>query len=119
MKHAAIACVFASAIAISACSRRPLEVNELTTVTSPLRQYSAQVNEVVYGPHFGGETPSVEVWLSDGKRSEVIFQAPEERNDVQLVWQSATRLKILHSPTVPVSMFKVSSLGVTIELSNE
>lgn len=103
---------------MSACSRST-EVNELSSTESPQGNYVAQVKEVVYGPHFGGESPTIEVWLKNGVRSEMLFQAPEGGSQVRTVWQSATNLKIVRSASMPVILFKASSIGVIVELTDD
>ena len=108
------------ALALSACNSGPTEVQLLQTAQSPDGIYSGTVEEHIYGPHFGGEAPAVEVHVrhveSPQEDGGLVFQAPEEGSNVSVTWLGPERLQITHSAGLPVSSMRSAFETVKIDL---
>lgn len=100
---------------VCAYSQGP-EVNVLSQVTSVNGAYTAEVREVVYGPHFGGEAPAIEVWVSHAGQSECVLQRPEDVTEVTSRWVGPAQLRIQVTGNQAAEHFQPASLGATIEL---
>jgi hypothetical protein len=107
--------IFTAATVLAACSRAP-EVTVLSRTISPDGTYIAEVSEVVYGPHFGGESPAIEVWVAHGGQSERVLQLPEEGNEVVPHWIGSDQLVLHFKGNDVATDFKASSLGASIKL---
>jgi len=107
--------IFTAATVLAACSRDP-EVTVLSRTTSPHGTYTAEVREVVYGPHFGGESPAIEVWVARGGQSEQVLQLPEEGNAIVPRWIGSAQLVLQFKGSDVATNFKASSLGTSIKL---
>lgn len=98
---------------------RATEVEVLSRARSPDGLREATVEQHIYGPHLGGETPAIEVHIRsvqpDNKASGLVFQAPLERNTVSVEWLGANRLAVTHSSNVPVGSLSQSCDGVLVE----
>lgn len=103
------------ALLVSASSR-DLEVNVLSQVTSANGAYTAEVREVVYGPHLGGEAPAIEVWVSHAGQSERVLANPEDGTEVLPRWVGPARLRLQVTGSQAAENFRPSSLGGSIEL---
>lgn len=88
----------------------------LSRATSPDGAWTAEVREVVYGPHFGGESPAIEVWVVRNGRSARVLQLPEEGNEVVPRWVGSAQLVLRVKGSGVTTDVKASSLGVLIAL---
>ena len=71
---------------------------------------------MVYGPHFGGEAPAIEVWVSHAGQSECVLQRPEDVTEVTSRWGGPARLRIQVTGNQAAEHFQPASLGATIVL---
>lgn len=106
-------------VLLVSCSRTT-EINVMARIRSPDGLREATVEEHVYGPHFGGEVPAVEVHIRQVQAADdadgLVFQASSEGNDVSIQWVDASRLVITHSSKVPVDLLNRSYAGVLVQL---
>jgi len=107
-----------AALAMCAC-QRATEVEVLSSQRSPDGVRDAVVEEHIYGPHFGGEAPAVEVHIRKvvGPNSEagMVFQAPSANGKVSVHWLSAQRLEVVHSTSQAPTVFQSVYDGIQVQ----
>lgn len=90
--------VVLASLALGGCSRDEPEVLLQRSASSPDGRYEARVEMHVYGPHFGGETPSIEVHVTapgtSSSDADLVLSTLDENATVSVLWLSPSLLQV-------------------------